>query len=126
MDLLTHSLEVWQHISPKPQRKHKATKQDWKDNKVLGYIGLFWRNLRGSDVGYSSWDKDALSPSLGLNYPASSSQDLHSDRSIHQEENHAADDAFRISKKNTEHSILPVTLTDLYWFLREQHFRLYV
>lgn len=73
MGLLTNSLEVWRHISPKLQPKHKATKQDWKDNKILGYIGLFWRKLGGSDVGYSFWEKDTLSPSLGLSYPASSS-----------------------------------------------------
>lgn len=28
-----------------------------------------------SDVGYSLWEEDALSHSLGLNYPASSSQE---------------------------------------------------
>lgn len=74
-----------------------------------------------SDVGYSFWEKDTLLLLLGLSYPASSSQDLHSDRSIDQEGNRAAEPS-----KDMEHTILPTTLSGLYWFPREWHFGLYI
>lgn len=57
-----------------------------------------------SDLGYSFWEKDAFSLSLGLSDPASSSQDLHSDRSIAQEENRAAEPHFKARTWSTPFS----------------------